>query len=30
MADYHYNLDTIDSYDALINIIWGERSNGKS
>lgn len=26
----HYNLDTIDSYNALINIIWGERSNGKS
>lgn len=30
MADYHYNLDKIDSYNALINIIWGERSNGKS
>ena len=26
----HYNIDTLDSYDALINIIWGERSNGKS
>jgi len=30
MADYHYNLDDIDSKNALINIIWGERSNGKS
>ena len=28
--NYHYNIDTLDSYDALINIIYGERSNGKS
>lgn len=27
---FHYNLDNIDSENALINIIWGERSNGKS
>ena len=27
---YHYNMDNIDSKNALINIIWGERSNGKS
>lgn len=26
----HYNLDNIDKENALINIIWGERSNGKS
>lgn len=26
----HYNLDTIDKEDAIINIIYGERSNGKS
>lgn len=26
----HYNLDTIDKEDATINIIYGERSNGKS
>lgn len=30
MASYHYNLDNIDKRNALINIIWGERSNGKS
>lgn len=30
MADYHYNLNEIDSKNALINIIYGERSNGKS
>lgn len=30
MAEFHYNLDSIDSRNALINIIWGERSNGKS
>lgn len=28
--NYHYNIDNIDSENALINIIWGERSNGKS
>ena len=26
----HYNLDNIDKENALINLIWGERSNGKS
>ena len=26
----YYNLDKIDSYHADINLIWGERSNGKS
>ena len=26
----HYNLDSIDSEDAEINVIYGERSNGKS
>lgn len=26
----HYNIDNIDKENALINIIWGERSNGKS
>lgn len=26
----HYNLDAIDKEDAIINIIYGERSNGKS
>lgn len=26
----HYNIDELDSQNALINIIWGERSNGKS
>lgn len=26
----HYNLDAIDAEDAIINIIFGERSNGKS
>lgn len=26
----HYNLDKIDKLDAMINLIWGERSNGKS
>ena len=26
----HYNLDNIDKEDAIINIIYGERSNGKS
>lgn len=26
----HYNLDNIDKEEATINIIWGERSNGKS
>lgn len=26
----HYNLDEIDSYGANFNLIWGERSNGKS
>ena len=26
----HYNLDNIDKEEALINLIWGERSNGKS
>ena len=26
----HYNLDHIDKENALINLIWGERSNGKS
>ena len=26
----HYNLDNIDKEGALINLIWGERSNGKS
>lgn len=26
----HYNLDQIDALDADINLIWGERSNGKS
>ena len=26
----HYNIDTLDSYNALINICYGERSNGKS
>ena len=26
----HYNLDNLDKENALINLIWGERSNGKS
>lgn len=26
----HYNIDNIDKENALINLIWGERSNGKS
>lgn len=26
----HYNMDKIDSLGATINLIWGERSNGKS
>lgn len=26
----HYNLDLLDSKHALINLIWGEKSNGKS
>lgn len=26
----HYNIDTLDKEDALINIIFGEKSNGKS
>jgi len=26
----HYNIDNIDKENATINIIWGERSNGKS
>lgn len=26
----HYNLDEIDTHNALFNLIWGERSNGKS
>ena len=26
----HYNLDPIDAKHALINLIWGEKSNGKS
>lgn len=26
----HYNMDEIDSYDADINLIYGEKSNGKS
>ena len=26
----HYNIDEITKKDADINIIWGERSNGKS
>lgn len=28
--NYHYNIDNIDKENANINIIWGERSNGKS
>ena len=28
--NYHYNIDLLDKENALINIIWGERSNGKS
>ena len=27
---YHYNMDDIDKENAILNIIWGERSNGKS
>ena len=26
----HYNMDAIDSENAIINIIFGERSNGKT
>ena len=26
----HYNIDEIDKHNARINLIWGERSNGKS
>ena len=26
----HYSMDDIDKKGALFNIIWGERSNGKS
>ena len=29
-STYHYNIDNIDKENATINIIWGERSNGKS
>ena len=29
-SNYHYTLDNIDKENANINIIWGERSNGKS
>ena len=30
MSILYYNIDRIDKEDADINLIWGERSNGKS
>ena len=30
MKEIHYNLDNIDKEGANINLIWGEKSNGKS